>query len=472
VIRFVTDRPGPGGSITRRDWLRIAGLGLAGFPTLQASSSSGKTPSFGKARSVILVYASGGQSHLETWDPKPDAPEEIRGAFQPIRTTVPGTMVCEHMPKLARLAHLYTVVRNLSHEDLDHGSATYLALTGRYHQKRSSNPPPQPTDFPTYGAILHRIRPSKHWPHSAVSLNGPALVPENPAPGQFGGFLGRAYDPLWIGDASEGPGPLAALEPRPDLPPQRLGERRALLKSLEDARARLEGNRALLEMSTSYRKAYELLASPQVRKAFDLNQEPAALRDRYGRHRTGQACLLARRLVEAGVPFITVIWCLSNRGQDKSPDITDAYGWDTHNDIFEALKVHLLPRFDQTFSTLLQDLDQRGLLDSTLVVCMGEFGRAPLVALEKTFKGSAPGRKHWAGAYSMVCAGAGVTRGGLVGASDSRGAYVKGSAYGPWDVAATMFAALGVDPSGHYTDATSRPFPICTGKPITDIYGG
>jgi hypothetical protein len=215
-----------------------------------------------------------------------------------------------------------------------------------------------------------------------------------------------------------------------------------------------------------------LLAAPQVRRAFDLGQEPAALRDRYGRHRTGQACLLARRLVEAGVPFVTVVLCLSNRGQDKAPGRTDAYGWDTHNDIFEALEHHLLPRFDQTFATLLQDLKQRGLLDSTLVVCMGEFGRAPLVALERTFAGKSPGRKHWAGAYSIVVAGADVTRGGIVGASDRHGAHVQGTPLGPGDVAATMFHALGIDPSGHYTDPTSRPFPVATGKPITDLYRG
>jgi hypothetical protein len=471
VIHFVTDRQDSRGSLTRREWLRLgslAGLGLAAAPGDAASAS--RAPGFGRAKSVLLLYASGGQSHLDMWDMKPNAPEEIRGAFRPIATSVPGTRLCEHMPRLARLAHLYTIVRNLAHDDLDHGSATYLALTGQFHPQKTSNPPPRPTDFPTYGAVLHRVRPSRRWPYSAVSVNGPALVPELPGPGQFGGFLGRAYDPLWIGDPREALVPLAGLDLRPDLPAERLAERRSLLQSVEQVRQRLENRPALLEMSASYRRAYDLLAASQVRQAFDLRQEPVALRDRYGRHRTGQACLLARRLVEAGVPFLTVVLCLSNRGQDKAPGRTDAYGWDTHNDIFESLQHHLLPRFDQSFATLLIDLKERGLLDSTLVVCMGEFGRAPLVAVERKFAGSSPGRKHWAGAYSIVVAGAGVTHGGLVGASDRHGAYVKGPSLGPGDVAATMFHALGVEPSSHYTDPTGRPFLVATGKPITDLY--
>jgi hypothetical protein len=255
-----------------------------------------------------------------------------------------------------------------------------------------------------------------------------------------------------------------------ELPPVRLDARRSLLGSLDHYRRGLEQDPRLLEMNTLYRQAYEMLSAPRFRQAFDLGREPAALRDRYGRNRPGQACLLARRLVEAGVPFITVIWSHSNRGQDKAPDETEAYGWDTHNDIFTALRRHLLPHFDQGFAALLTDLDQRGLLDQTLVGCMGEFGRAPRVALEPKFAGSTPGRKHWAAAYSAVLAGAGVARGGLFGSTDRTGAYPNSSPVGPWDLAATMFAALGIDPATHYLDLTGRPFPACTGRPIRGIY--
>src|SRR5205823_5669042 len=202
----------------------------------------------------------------------------------------------------------------------------------------------------------------------AAHVNGPALVPEQLAPGQFGGFLGRSCEPLLIGDVHEEQLALHGLEPLPELPTVRLEGRRSLLQTVESYHQKLQQDRVFGEMNTLYRQAYALLASRSCRQAFDLTQEPPAVRDRYGRHPSGQACLLARRLVEAGVPWITVIWNRSNRGQDKAPDQTDLYGWDTHNDIFEALKEHLLPRFDATLAALLSDLEQRGLLEQTLVV--------------------------------------------------------------------------------------------------------
>jgi hypothetical protein len=464
--------------LTRRGVLRLggaAGLSLGLLPFLRAAkehdgAAKSTAPGFGKAKSVLLVYASGGQSQIDLWDMKPHAPAEVRGVFEPAATSVTGTTICEHMPRLARLAHLYTILRSVSHDDLDHGSATYLALTGVPHPKKSSNPPALPTDYPTYGAILHRVRPSRRLPYTAVHVNGPALVPEYVAPGQGAGFLGRACEPLLIGDPTEGPLALRGLDPLPEVSAARLADRRSLRDAL-DAAGGKGAERPLREMEQSYRQAYDLLAAKNVRQAFDLSSEPLPLRERYGLHRSGQSCLLARRLVEAGVPWVTVIWNHTNRGQDKQPDDPDAYGWDTHNDIFDALKDHLLPRFDRSFSALLEDLEQRGLLDSTLVVCMGEFGRAPLVALEKTFAGSTPGRKHWPGVYSIVLAGAGVARGGVVGASDRNGAYPSTTPVGPWDVAATMFHALGVAPGGHYTDPANRPSAITTGKPIAALYG-
>jgi hypothetical protein len=449
----------------------LAGLGLA-LPQPAHAAPARKYPGFGKAKAVILVYASGGQSQIDTWDPKPGAPEEIRGVFRPIATSVTGTHVCEHMPRLARLADRYTIVRSVAHDDLDHGSATYLALTGQLHSRKSSNPPPRPTDFPTYGSILKRVRPATRFPHTAVHVNGPALVPEVVGPGQFGGFLGHDFDPLLIGDVTQERVAVGGLDPLPGLPPVRLDSRRTLLSAIDRYRGKLESSRALLDMDGLYRQAYQMLSEPRCRRAFDLSAEPAPIRERYGRNRSGQSCLLARRLVEAGVPFVTVVWSHSNRGQDKTPDDTDSYGWDTHNDIFDALKTHLLPRFDYGFSALLEDLDDRGLLDETLVICMGEFGRAPRVALEARFAGSSPGRKHWASVYSIVLAGAGVARGGLFGSSDRIGGYPQSNAVGPWDVAATMFSALGIDPATHYQDASGRPYAITTGRPIAGVYGG
>jgi hypothetical protein len=463
--------------ITRREWLRIsslAGLGLtAPFSrSVRGTSASSGATGFGKAKSVILVYTSGGQSQLDTWDPKPDAPREIRGDFRPIDTTIAGVRICEHLSQVARAANLFTIVRSVSHEDLDHGSATYLTMTGNYHVRRSGNPPIDPAnDLPTYGSVLHRVRPGGKLPFTAVHVNGPLQVPTFLAPGQFAGRLGSSCEPLLIGDPTQKNGAVCGMENLADLPPVRQHARQTLLESLDQYSQRMQQNRALLDLDEKYRQAHELLSSQHGRRAFDLEREPEAVRDRYGRHRSGQACLLARRLVEAGIPWITVIWNHTCRGQDKDPAQTDVYGWDTHNDIFGALKEHLLPRFDQSFSALLTDLDQRGLLDQTLVVCMGEFGRHPQLGMESSFPGNSPGRKHWPACYSVVMAGAGVRRGTTFGASDRNAAYPHSKPVGPWDLAATMFHTLGVDPGAHYLDASKRPFPVTVGTPILGLFG-
>jgi hypothetical protein len=396
---------------------------------------------------VLVVFAPGGQSQFETWDPKPNAPEEIRGAFGTIATQTPGLRIGEHLPKLATLSDKYAVVRSLTHDDVDHGSACYLALTGQFHPRKSSNPSVSPNDFPTLGAIVHRVRPSDRFPRSAVYLNGPILLP----------------DPLFLGDPSETKEFVSGLTLPDEVADDRLAARRQLVRTLD------RSSLADQHLAT-VRVANDLLDSARVREAFDLSREPDKVRDAYGRYRAGQTCLLARRLVEAGVPWVTAFFNHTIRGQDTHPETTDAYGWDTHNDIFAALKDHLLPRFDQTFSTLLKDLEDRGLLQDTLVVCMGEFGRAPRVALEKNFTGTSPGRKHWAGSYSAVLAGAGVRGGAVYGSSDRNAAYPQSDPVTPGDFTATLFHALGIDPSDHYTDAANRPYRIATGDPITKLF--
>lgn len=479
VLGLVTDQVDRRGRLSRRQWLRfgtLAGLSLAGGGPLltnaaQANEATGsQLPGFGRAKSVLLVFCSGGQSQLDTWDPKPNAPENVRGEFNSISTAVPGARFCEHMPRIARIADRLTVLRSVSHEDLDHGSACYLTLTGRYHDRRSSNPPPRPNDYPTYGALLKRVRPTDRFPHDCIHVNGPAQVPRVIAPGQGAGLLGRAYDPLVVGDVTGQAVALEGLDPQEQLPLARIDERRALKSQLDQYAGQLGKQRKLLDMNTLYRQAYQLLADPRARAAFHLDAEPASLRDRYGRHRSGQACLLGRRLIEAGVPLVTVVWNHSNRGQDIDDQDTGLYGWDTHNDVFGALRNHLLPRFDASFSTLIEDMDDRGLLDSTLVICLGEFGRAPQVAFEAKFAGRSPGRKHWASVYSVALAGAGVARGGVFGESDRLGAEPKRDRVGPWDLAATMFHALGISPRGHYLDPLDRPLPITVGQPITGLF--
>ncbi|HEY7152379.1 MAG TPA: DUF1501 domain-containing protein [Gemmataceae bacterium] len=422
-----------------------------------------------RAKSVLVVFTSGGQSQFETWDPKPSAPAEVRGAFGSRPTAIPGVRICEYLPRLARLANRYTIVRSMTHDDLDHGSACYLALTGQFHPLKSSNPPPRATDDPTLGAVLQRVRPSDRFPHSAFHINGPLLVPKEPGPGQYGGFLGHGYDPLQLGDVTQGTSLLNGITLRPELSTRRLATRRALLDQL-DRRGPFAN--ALLSVHQDHmRRAYDLIDSPRVRAAFDLSKESTQVRERYGRYRGGQACLLARRLVEAGVPWITVFFNHNIRGQDDHPEVADEYGWDTHNDIFTSMREHLLPSFDHSFSALLEDLEARGLLQDTLVVCMGEFGRAPLVAVERNFKGGSPGRKHWAQCYSVVLSGAGIRRGVVHGASDRHGAYPQSSPVTPGDLAATLFHALGIPADTHFTDLTNRPHRVASGDPVGVLFG-
>lgn len=447
----------------------IPGRTAAQDPTTE--NVAAQTRGFGKAKSVIIVFASGGQSQIDMWDPKPDAPEEIRGAFGTIGTAVPGVRFCEHMPQIAKIADRLCIVRSMAHEDLDHGSAFYLSMTGRYHRRKSGNPLPAPDDLPCHGAILQRVRPSVEFSQTAIHLNGPAEVPLIEAPGQFGGFLGKGFDPLTLGDVNRDEIAVPTLVPHSDLPPVRMQSRQSLLAAIEGNMRTMERQKLALDKHALYQQAFNLLERQNAREAFDLSKESDSLRDRYGRNRSGQACLLARRLTEAGVPLVTVFLAHNNRGQDLDPTNTDLYGWDTHNDIFDGLQNHLLPRFDQCFSALIEDLDTRGLLDSTLVVCMGEFGRAPLVALEKNFAGATPGRKHWSWVYSIALAGAGVRRGSVVGESDSRGAYPRTESYAPWDVMATIFSSLGIDPHQHYFDPVNRPIQICDGRVMNAVYG-
>jgi hypothetical protein len=468
MMRFQPRLEPAGWRPSRRDWLRIGLPALWGTRSVRAAKPASGAPGFGTAKSVLVVFTSGGMSQLDTWDPRPDAPAEVRGDFRTVASSLPGLRVCEHMPRMARLMHRATLVRSMTHDDLDHGSACYLALTGQFHQRKTSNPPPRGTDAPALGAILHRVRPDRRFPHSAFHINGPLLTPREPGPGQFGGVLGRGYDPLDLGNVADGTSLLTGMSPRADLPANRLSARRDLVRNLETAAhttGRYPNSPAALAA-----QAYELMNTPRVRDAFDIDQEPAKVRNRYGRFRAGQACLMGRRLVEAGVPWVTVFFNHNIRGQDFHVGEGDHYGWDTHNDIFEDMRGELLPRFDHGFSALLEDLHERGLLKETLVVCMGEFGRAPLVAIEKTAGRGSPGRKHWAACYSVLLAGAGIAEGAVFGKSDKQAAAVVDEPVSPGDLSATMFHALGIAADTHFTDLTNRPARIVSGNPVTRLF--
>ncbi|MBH56430.1 MAG: hypothetical protein CMJ82_04500 [Planctomycetaceae bacterium] len=461
--------------INRRQAMTLASasmLGLAGGVEMSAKAvEAGKRfAGFGKAKSVLTIFAHGGQSQIDMWDPKPNAPDHVRSIFRPIQTALSGVHFTEDMPGIASVADRMTVIRSMAHADLDHGSAAYLSFTGRYHSRLSSNPPPRPTDMPAIGSVLNYLPLDKEFPYSSIYVNGPALVPLEPGPGQYGGLLGKQNDPLFVENPASGEIAIPGLSHKTVLKEQQMRERLRLQERL-NLQSKLPAEaESIRHTRRLYLEAVEMLSSPEVISAFDLSQESVKTREAYGDYRSGQSCLLGRRLVEAGVPYVNVIFNHTNRGQDVAPKEIEEYGWDTHNDIFNALHQYLVPRFDQTISTLIKDLDDRGLLDTTLVVIMSEFGRAPLIAPEPNFPGNNAGRKHWANAYSIALAGAGVQRGAVIGATDRLGGEVVADRYAPWDVTATIFNALGITVDTHYLDPVARPLPITTGTPIEALY--
>lgn len=450
---------------TRREWLRAGGLSSLGLmlPDLlrQRAHAAPRRDagSFGRARACIVVFLFGAPAHQDIWDLKPNAPREIRGEFQPIASSVPGIFLGEHVPGIARQAQHLALVRSVSHPDNTHTVAMHYMLTGVRHARPSTNPQNQPGDFPTFGAVVQKLRSTRSIPAGSalpagISLNAPAnqvSANNHIFPGFFAGFLGSAHDPLFISQdpsrADFQPFPVAEGEAA-----QRLRLRRPLLAEVDrqqQALTRLAGVRSL---DVHHARAFDLITSPATRRAFDLTTETAAVRHRYGSTAFGQGLLLARRLVEAGVPLVTVNWARD-----------DAF-WDTHGNNFNLLKNNLLPPFDRGFSALLDDLHQRGLLEETLVVCLGEFGRTPRI-------NNNAGRDHWAACNTVVFAGGGVRGGQVHGASDRLAAYPSTTPIAPEEIAATIYHALGIDPATLLHDPVGRPIPLCTGLPLAGLFG-
>jgi hypothetical protein len=405
-----------------------------------------------RVRSCILVFFYGGPSHLDSWDPKPAAPREVRGEFRPIATTVPGIQVSEHLPRCARAMHRLALVRGMHHPMRNHNSAAVEALCGRTPLKGDLELlADDAASFPCYGAALSRLLPGKPPvpPHVAlphVMYNVVVL------PGQTAGFLGSAYNPLQvIRDPSApdfGPG---ELELPADLPTARLEDRHTLLRLVDGQLRAAEGQ----ARDVYYERAFSLLSSARVRRAFDIGREDAHTRDSYGRHKLGQSMLLARRLVEAGVRFVSVYDKIHN-GQEEN--------WDSHQDVFRRHKDHLLPPADQALSALVEDLHTRGLLDSTLVVALGEFGRTPKINAQA-------GRDHWPDCFSVVLAGGGVHGGTVVGSSDHIGAFPDTDPVTPGDLAATLFGCFGLDAATEIHDLAGRPYRLADGTPLRRLFG-
>jgi hypothetical protein len=458
--------------VSRREWLRVGGLGTMGLnlPLLTAGrslageggDSNSPSHSFGRAKSCIVLFLFGAPAHQDLWDLKPYAPVEVRGEFRAIPSSVPNLFVGEHLPELAQRAHRYALIRSVTHPDNTHTVAMHYMLSGMRHSRPATNPRNAPDDFPCFGAIANFAAANRMGAKSrvealrqsrlpaAVSLNSPAnqvSANNHIFPGFFAGFLGAGYDPLFVSQNAD----VSDFRPLPEVEDRnRLVARRQLLKTLAGQPQQVAQVPAVHNLDQEYSRAFEVLTSPAVRRAFSVAEEPQTLRTAYGKTPFGQGCLLARRLVESGVSLVTVNW-----------ERDDAY-WDTHKNNFSDLKNKLCPNFDGGLSALLDDLEQRGLLDETLVVCLGEFGRTPLI-------NSAAGRDHWAPCNTVLLAGAGIPGGAVYGSSDRLAAYPASNPVTPQDLAATIYHLLGIESRQTIRDPLGREYPLSSGEPVWDL---
>lgn len=463
--------------VRRRDLIQAGGAGLLGLslPELFAVQEVGGEFRGGRAKSVIFLFLFGGPSQLETFDMKPDAPREIRGPFAPIRSKNPDLLVCEHLPRLAGMADRFGVVRTMSHSYNDHSGAGHYMQTGRrWHLPVGGGFSATPDDWPSMGAVTEFLMQrapgglARSMPAAAVFPNWLGRLQDMGQyrrPGQYGGWLGSGYAPMTsrIDKRSKEDNPYwrdcedreldFRIEGLDSLVPMgRVRERAALLDQFEAIRSRLDSGEAD-SLDRHRRRALSLMGSDRMRDALDITRESEGSRDRYGRHLFGQSCLMARRFVEAGVRFVTVHY-----------DCVDGYSWDSHRNS-DDVRSHLLPTFDQACSALLTDLGERGLLDETLVVAVGEMGRTPVATANW-------GRNHWSTCFPALLAGAGIRGGMAYGRTDRRAEYPVEGAMGPEDLAKTIYWALGVDPEMFLRYRDGRPVPLVEGgRAQTQLFG-
>ncbi|MBI3863159.1 MAG: DUF1501 domain-containing protein [Planctomycetia bacterium] len=454
----------PSRNLNRRAWLQLGAFGALGLSLprlLRADEARRSAPA---ARSCVLFLLHGGPSQLDTWDMKPGAPAEVRGEFRPIATNVPGTQIVEHLPRLAAMADRYTIVRSMTHASLFHNTATSLVMTGNSPLSDLLAFTPSENDFPHLGAQLALKDTAGRDVPAAVSLPDPVTDGPYTTPGQNGGFLGARYAPFRVyGDPNDERFVVDGLAAGPELLHDRLQGRRSLLSNINGQQVGLPADSRVAELDGYQQRAFSLLASSATRQAFEMSQEDPRVRDGYGRHKYGQSLLLARRLVEAGVQLVTVYW----GGKVNNP----VPYWDTHVKNNRRLKEELLPPFDQCFSAFLEDLKVRGLLESTLVVCMGEFGRTPRFGQNTGNGVDDTGRDHWPHCYSLLVAGGRAGGGRVLGRSDRFAAYPADDPYTPADLTASILHALGVDPFSEVRDAFGRLVPLSTGRVRSALFG-
>ncbi len=449
------------GALSRRSLLTTGAAGLLGLqlPRARAATPTGIDLPV-RAKRVIFLFQWGGPSHLDTFDLKPDAPAEIRGPLAPIPSVVPGLPVSEHFPEMAKRMDRVTLIHSMTHTMKNHNSAGYYALTGHAPPSDDQRLRDSLELWPAYGSVVDALRPSRGEMPTFVSYPH-TIADGSTTPGQHASFLGKRHDPFFFSeDPAEKGFHLPQLALPADLELSRMQRRRELLRMVDQQAGLLERSAEVGGFDTAYDKAIGMLTSPAVKAAFDLEAEPQEVRDRYGPTSYGQSCLLARRLVEAGVTFTTVYFARSIGGRR-----IDSGGWDTHGfdntRMYEIVDKYHHPLTDQTLSVLLDDLEERGLIDDTLVLWVGEFGRTPKI-------NDSASRDHWPQCYTALLAGGGVKRGYVHGASDAQGMFPAKHPVRPEDLAATLYMLMGIDPATEVHDLAGRPLAIA-GKPVTEV---
>jgi len=474
----------PGIGVTRRDVLRVGGAGLLGATlgqllALRAHAeehAAGGGPGWGKAKSVILVYLQGGPSHLDLWDPKPEATEKVRSVFQPIGTKIPGVHFTEVLPQLAQINDKFTLIRSMSYTPnglFNHTAAIYQMMTGYTTDKVSPSgqlEPPTPADFPNFGSQIVRLQPTSEPMLPFVMLPRPLQESNVVGKGGTAGFLGKAFDPYYLYPAGDDMDMNKMDQVKVDdltLPPDVFAvrlQRRADLRRMIDARMDVI-NQAIADQNLDAycEQALNLIVSGRARRAFNLQEESASVRDRYGRNTFGQSCLLARRLVEAGTRVVEVIW----------PKVanSDNHSWDHHVGLTDRMKNQSGPMLDTGLSALLEDLDQRGRLDDTLVLAVGEFGRSPQKGVSTSGNGnSADGRDHWPYCYTAIIAGAGVKRGYVHGRSDQTASAPLEDPVHPGQLLASVYHAFGIHPETIVYNHLNQPRELVKASAVTSLF--
>ena len=471
--------------LTRRDLLRVGGasiLGLSLGSLLKLQALAGEAPvpagapGWGKAKSIVLLYLQGGPSHLDLWDPKENLPDNMRSAFKSIPTRIPGVNFTEILPSLAKVNDKFTMIRSMAYTPnglFNHTAAIYQIMTGYTTDKVSPSgqlEPPDPKDFPNFGSEIVRLQPTTVPMLPFVMLPRPLQESNVVGKGGSAGFLGKAYDPYTLYPEGDDLDMNKMDHVKTDdlkLPPEvfalRLERRARLREAIEQAMPDLEKATENYNLDEYYQRALNLIVSGRARKAFDLTQEPDKMRDQYGRNTFGQSCLLARRLIEAGTRVVEVIW----------PKVanSDNHSWDHHVDLTKRMKTQSGPMLDKGLAAFIEDMDQRGLLNETLVVAIGEFGRSPQKGVSTSGNSnSADGRDHWPYCYTSVVAGAGIKRGYVHGKSDKTGSSPAEDPVHPTEILATVYHAFGIDPDTIVYNHLKQPRELVKAKAVTKLF--